>query len=468
MACADIDKAMAAGWACGRLLWANPVGIYRDDVFERVLVERLGPVRAPVSRSGRMLHVISTPYASGGHTRLLEKLVAANSAMSDVLVTRPYERSANTLRLAEDTKVFCDPAGFDVPDVAALLCGYREVVLYIHPDDIHAALAVGLARRQQADLRVIFVNHADHAFSFGFFSSDMVAEVSTFGFQLSQKKRQLPSGFLGIPVQLGGEYAACVARPGALHVISAGSALKFKPSNGASFPALAMNILRHIPDSRVTVIGPRLSANPWWLLPKLCFPFRLRLSPVVPYPEYLQLVREASVYVDSIPMGGGTALPEVRSLGSPVTGVETGATGYTPFDETKYADATALVNALKAYAASGSGEILERNNNPELLRAAGENHDIEAVSLRLRAMLERAHVFAPIADIGVADTGFYEKQWQERGVVNIDRDVVAFVLGMPRGEQWPVIRAMLLAMGWGPRVRFFFRYIRVALSCGVR
>ncbi|MDP2226973.1 MAG: hypothetical protein Q8J78_05815 [Moraxellaceae bacterium] len=462
----DADSAAKAAWACGRLLWSNQVGVYRDDVLEPALLSRwesawpLSDKLPPCG--GRILHVISTPYAAGGHTRLLEKLAAMSPEHSDVLVTRPFGHDGKVLRVPSSTRVICSEQGYGVVALAEMILGYGKVLLHIHPDDIDTSLAVGLARSRRP-IRVIFVNHADHAFSFGFHSSDVVAEVSVFGFQLSAEKRRVSSSFLGIPVPSGANYEVCQPRAGALHLVSAGSSLKFRPAEDLSFPVLAMALLERFPDARMTIVGPNLRNNWWWYLPQLRYPRRLRLYPVLPYAEYLAVVRAASLYLDSLPMTGGTVLPEVRAQGIPVSGLMTGATGYTPLDATKYPDLSALLDGVAGLMVTGGGDLLARNNDAALLAASVSNHDGNAVWQRLMDILESGKLFAPIAAIGKVDTGFYERQWRQHGVAKIDREVIAYVLALPSEERAPLMMKMWRAMGWRQRCRLLFRRLAAAL-----
>lgn len=457
----DDGHALSAGKAYARLLWVNPTGVYRDDDFEENLISRHeGSFELGLPLKNKVLHLVSMPYQSGGHTRLLEKLVSLLPEESDVLVAWPFVMDACVLRVAESVNVFCRPDGYTIAALAEILSRYDVVVLHIHPDDLMSSVAIGLARRRR-HLRVIFINHADHAFSYGLCSADIVAEVSSFGSSLSQNKRSVVSSFLGIPVA-SVEFSPCRISHNrdALHIFSAGSTLKFRPSNGYSFPQLVQTILRSLPNAKMTVIGPSIK-NVWWWLPKIFFPHRLKLYSVLPYKKYMELVREADIYIDSVPMGGGTALPEVRAQGIPVTGLLTGALGYTPFDEAKFSQTDDLLFELKKFSRGESTTIVDVNNSPQLLSAAFENHNLAEVGKRFRKLLAENIIFNAPGNIIFNDVTFYEKQWVERGMANIDRDVIAYVFELKGEARRKVMGLMIGAMSWRQRFRLFFRYVSI-------
>lgn len=429
----DVKEVMGWGEVYGRILYANQGGVYRDDDFEELLISRCAAENRAVFekvKTLKELHVISAPLATGGHTRLMEKIIGLREG-GDVLISRPVMDVSDKLRLPRGTKIYCKEHGFDVSGLIEILAKYKTIFLHINPDDLLASVAVGVVRRSISN-RVIFVNHADHVFSFGFCCSDLVAEVSSYGFSLSQKKRGVSSSFLGIPMNLVDlkkiEFNAVSRRDAYFEILSAGSPLKYKPNAVLSFPRLARRILKEIPSARVTIVGPEFWVNWWWWLVKLRNPYRLRILKSMPYDEYISTLAGVSIYLDSLPMTGGTALPEVRSKGIPVSGILSGSSGYTPFDAAKFSDIDRLVEALRDYSL-GNGDILfRRNNDQNTIDSAFRVHGLPALKRRLDRMVDDDEIFRPYDDGTFFDTCFYRDQWRSEGVINISLSSFKFFL----------------------------------------
>lgn len=428
-----IDDIIGWGEVYGQLLQTNHAGVYRDDDFEKLLVSKYSNENEINSKQTKLLkelHVISEPLATGGHTRLMEKMIALRKC-ADVLITRPVVDVESKLRLPCDTRIYKKTQGFDIAELIEILVKYKTIFLHINPDDLLSSIAVGVVKKKTG-VQVIFVNHADHVFSFGFLCADLVAEVSSYGFFVSEKKRAVRSSFLGIPLQLDkfekiepnlpshkGKY---------FEILSAGSQLKFKPSAALSFPTLAALILKEIPAARITIVGADICLNWWWWLTKLSNPARLRLLKSMPYDKYISTLTCADVYLDSLPMGGGTALPEVRSKGIPVSGILSGSSGYTPFDATKFLNNDALVASLREYSVAGSGIISNLNNDKNVIDSACWVHGPRVIKQRLDGIVDSGVIFRPYDDITIFDIDFYRKQWIEDRVVNVSMSSLRFFL----------------------------------------
>lgn len=107
-------------------------------------------------------------------------------------------------------------------------------MLHIHFDDIAAVIACGLVKRTQP-LQVYFVNHADHAFTYGSSVADYYFQLSSYGARLDRLKSIAgQTSFLGIPVAgIKPEISPAAAKnTPALKFFSSGSAMKFRPFAG--------------------------------------------------------------------------------------------------------------------------------------------------------------------------------------------------------------------------------------------
>lgn len=423
----DINKILEIGGIFGGLYWRNNCGVYRDDFFEeRVfnLLTRFG-CGADVCKDERIIHIISTPYRTGGHTRLLERLLEFIPERSDVLITRPYDDTFSALKHSCADNVYYSPAGFSIYDIKKIVDKYPVVFLHIHPDDIAAASAVCLSRRCN-NKKVIFINHADHVFSFGLSSADVIAEVSAFGMELSSRYRGRNSYYLGIPLDVNEFNKINLVKKQEYILLSAGNSMKYRPFKNISFPNLADKILQEISYITIYIIGPEKN-DPWWSLVEKKFPDRLKIIKSLPYHEYIQLVKQVDLYIDSLPMSGGTALPEMRSLGVPVTGVLTGATGYTPLDGTKFKSINEMIGQIRIYLETGEGEIFYRNNNDNILSQSMVCHGKTFVKKRYIDLLNGCIQNEIILDNSYNVFDYYVSDWNENNTINTCRADLKFL-----------------------------------------
>jgi hypothetical protein len=460
-----LQDVFAWGGVYGELLSANYFGVYRDDSFEELLVsryikEKTTSFSVPVDASGE-LHIVSEPFATGGHTRLLERLVSMRGG-GDVLVTRPLSCIDNRLRLSADNEVFFKVDGFEVDEIVDIVKMYKTIFLHVHPEDLSACVAVGVIKKL-GEIKVILVNHADHVFSFGFYCADLVAEVSGYGFYLSQVRRQVKSSFLGIPLEmknLSEIFERDIQSAGEVNIFTAGQALKYKPSKEFSFPVVASKILSEIPQARITVVGPNLWSDWWWWCVKFKNIKKINIVKALPYDRYVELLDGADVYVDSFPMTGGTVLPEIRSRGIPVTGILSGSIGYTPFDATKFDTSETLVSELKRFF-SGRGGIMTSNNSAEIIDLAQSVHGMLAVSQRLDHIVSSNEGSAPPSGVKSYDIDFYGRQWRSEQVVSLSRHSILFLFNSAFWGDYKLLRALVRFLTVKQAFEFFLKILRV-------
>ncbi|MBM7251365.1 hypothetical protein JTY84_26030, partial [Citrobacter freundii] len=196
----------------GSLLWFNNVGIYGLADIESELCDLCYNSKKwheTIGCSPNELFVVSEPYLTGGHTRLMERLSQYCENKPDLLITRmPH----NTDVVARMETFFNKITGIYVSKNNYLMHVYRlvekiqhynKVVLNIHPDDISAVISCGIAKKNNPKLKVFFVNHADHTFSFGQTIADLWFELSEFGRRIDVLRNlKTEKSFLGIPLDI--------------------------------------------------------------------------------------------------------------------------------------------------------------------------------------------------------------------------------------------------------------------------
>jgi hypothetical protein len=335
------EAAMQAAEMLGRLNWYNNDGRLSDELLEVELTELYGPrieKSAPASSEAvGWMHIISEGNDFGGHTPLMLNIVeglASRNAHQTVAVTRTLsEIYINRLRaLGVNARILRGTIIERASEVFSLGLNADCIVLYIHPDDAGVAIAARLLRARGK--KVLFVNHADHAFSFGSGAADVVLELSGIGWNLTSKYRAANSqSFLGIPIQQS--LPAPIRASSTLArlngpIISMGASYKYRPFKELSFPDFLIKFLTQT-DKNFDLIGPS-GREPWWSEVKLRYPDRVRFLGQLPQSEVRARLAEAVAYVDSFPMAGGTAFSQALLNGCTVFKPSKNAGGYSLAD----------------------------------------------------------------------------------------------------------------------------------------
>lgn len=332
----DADRAFSIAEWIGRFLAMNSCGIYRFDDLEQILAGRLPkpPEQNPFLMK-QEIHLASEIYTHGGHTRLIQNLLDSAGGDADVLVVRQSVISPSILKV-DKGRVIPLSAVSSVEqawEIMNNLVSYRNIFVHIHPDDIVSAAALKRLKPVLKNSKIIFVNHADHLFSFGLASADIVFEISSYGWALrGRRKTEEISSFIGIPLMPSQTVDVSLARRSL--IVSGGDAYKFKPTAGASIQKNIKFLLRSNHSLNAVIIGP-CWYNYWWWSLRLEFGKRLALRARLPYKAYVDYLATCSVYLDSYPVTGGTAFTEALTRGCNVAGMIGPISGYGVADELK-------------------------------------------------------------------------------------------------------------------------------------
>ncbi|MES2105899.1 MAG: hypothetical protein V4634_17900 [Pseudomonadota bacterium] len=416
------DQAISMSRFLGDLLWKNSVGQYELARLELLLLQKYGgeftPGAAPAQRC-EYLHVLTKAYDTGGHTRIVEHLLSS-AALADAAVQIVETVEPNALRKLSRARHGCAllprQAGSKqkIQGLIDIFAQHATVILHVHPYDIETVLAAALTARFFG-VKVLLYNHADHVFSYGHGIADRVLEVSYFGWALrTQRNIQDKSVYAGIPLKFPEKVPSFSPDSSneAAYLASAGTAYKYKPSDQFSFPQFVLEYAR-IRQDRLVVIGPSLWSDWWWWKVRLTLGSRVSFYKKMPHDKYLGFLMQAKAYVDSFPLTGGTAFPEIFSLGIPSFGVLTGSHGYSPADQLKSASRQELVADLAAFLATQQRGKLE---TAAILAQIHDAHGIENVADRIRYAydLRKDEKQPPWENPGTIDARFYEKIWASR------------------------------------------------------
>ncbi|MBN3116414.1 hypothetical protein H4F46_16090 [Pectobacterium brasiliense] len=346
----SLNNALQKSQRLGNLLWDNNIGIYDINELENSLSERYKKEMddkevyelAPSSTEGE-LFIVSQPYYTGGHTRLMERLSSFLEKKPDLLITRNVDDDMiirmngffNNVFLYSE-KIFPDDKR-RIFELAKKIRSYKNVILNIHPDDIHAVIACSLVKKIDSTIRFFFVNHADHTFSYGSSIADIWFEISEFGRRVdSLRNLTAKKSFLGIPIEGISLYkernnTSQNIKDGDIFFTAAAS-YKYNAIKGKSFNKIISHVIKKYPKSNIYIIGCDLIKDPWWIIEKIKYRDKIKLIENVNYENYLKITKDASVYIDSYPIPGGTAFSEQYFSNKTCTGLISPLQGYSPIE----------------------------------------------------------------------------------------------------------------------------------------
>lgn len=416
------EAVLGAGATLGRLLWANPVGPVEDEALEVALHDRFGAsfARAADSagieaRSVDRLHVISEAFDFGGHTRLLEEILAIQARQGSVAVA---VTTSMTARFAERCSEIGAPVhrlnGSLVDRATSLIAigrRARRVMLHIHPDDLGAAIAARVLSNEGRE--VVFLNHADHLFGFGHGAATVVAEIGGFGWRLTSERRTARAQhFLGIPAPpLQRPTDDATARTMADGpILSVGSAHKYRPDGSHDFPAFLMTLMSRT-DRPVELIGPSPD-DPWWQPVLARYGNRLRILSTLPFEATLARLANAACYVDSFPITGGTAMTQGLMAGKTVFAPPYPAGGYSLADALRAPSIQAMTQQILDFLSSGR----EPTEQSAMRQRIAAEFGTAAFERRLSRLEDGAEDPPPHEMLSAAqDLDYHTDAWRRRG-----------------------------------------------------
>lgn len=464
----DVQPAFALAQWLATVLWKNHSGIYRLDALETSLLEKLPP--PPRSHSdlehaqAHEVHLATEVYRAGGHSPLMAHLIRHADRPVKVVLTRmqDLDTAATVLGVSVDQVRGVGHESDAVAKVHALvqlLTQGNRVIASIHPNDVLAAVALRMAKQLRSDLQIGFVNHADHVYSVGIGAADSVFEISAYGWGLRQARRtQAQSSFMGIPIQAREHMQHGTPNRGAPAFLSGGSPYKFRPLPGMSLPPVLWKLLAQHPNATLTVLGPTRRDWWWWRL-RVQAGRRMRIQQAIPKEQYQQLLSTCTVYIDSHPLLGGTALPEALMSGCHVAGIRGVAWGYSLADELLSPDPDAFL-ATCAKLVKHDAESMGRQQ--AVRSSCKKYHDPVAVRARLETALSGQQVHPPFdeAQHTANRTRPLESHWeQDARLLHPGRNECPLA---QQDKQWLALRHLrhFGPLSWSTLKILFYAFVR--------
>lgn len=275
------------------------------------------------------LHVLTTGYNTGGHTRVIERWIqnAPINQSHSVLFTNYKEFNMKTLEQNVKNKngniIFLDnQLSIDEKALSLRKIGfeYQYIVLHVHMDDIIPMLAFGTEKFTRP---ILFYNHASHLFWIGKSISDVVLDLEKNDSVTLVNRNIKNSCFLGIPSEKliyskkdKYEIRKNLNLPvDKKIIITAGSEVKYRPIGNDHYG----NIINKMLDENTIcyIIGIDKKNKYWKKYIKNSNGHIIPLKYINFNNGFLDYIAAADLYIDSYPFCGGTAMIDAISQGVP-------------------------------------------------------------------------------------------------------------------------------------------------------
>lgn len=384
-----IDK--LAAFAC-----SHYNGKFSDNVLENELLKIADtiPLESKVLvKKDTMLHVVTECYPIGGHTKVVNEWISHMDSFEHycVLLNQVGEIPTWLKKTCGERLIVLDQR-LTYLEKAQLLRNLaidkEYVILHVHMNDPIPILAFG---HRSFPRPVIFYNHADHLFWLGVSISDLVIDLRKTGQDITIFARGARSSVIGyVPTSARRKHSKKEAKlllgfsPESKLVVSSGSSYKYV-TNDEFLGDMALDIINHV-DCNFIFIGPSSCKENRWK--KICDSSNSRIKAVgsiSDLSEYELYLDACDVYLDSHPLGSGTAV------------LQAGMRGDTPiltcsncWDVLKASYAVCSdVNELK-------GKLLDilqlKTERAEIIKLSGEiatRHSVENWSRNLEEVIKR-------------------------------------------------------------------------------
>lgn len=313
--------------------WLNPTGRYVDGRLENIaldigrkLVTDTSPSKVHKTSARRtILHVATTAYDAGGHTRVFTNWIKNDESSDHSLVllnqgSQPVPEGLPAIvgKRGGELTIFPSETSRLVKArrLRELARNFDAIVLHHHPNDLVPLVA--LADEQLPPVAIF--NHADHVFWIGVSIADTVIEFREEGAELSKDKRNANHCMiLPLPLERSfrelnkQEARAKLQIPNdQVMLLSIGAQYKYEPNETHNFFATISKVLDENPTAEAYVIGP---PSDWELSSiKDHLHERQHLLGVIGDPSLY--FAAADIYLCGFPYGSGLALLEAIRAGA--------------------------------------------------------------------------------------------------------------------------------------------------------
>lgn len=308
------------------------LGYFASSELEKPFLKLAKEIETPSEikfKKGSFLHVMTEAYAIGGHTRVVERWIDSSNIEekhSLIVLSQEHEELPNALTqivqkhngnvILLSRKELLERAKI----LRMISLEYEYIILHIHMWDPTAIVAYGTNAFTRP---VILFNHADHLYWCGSSIVDMLADLRDNDFY---KVRGIKNHFtLRIPFEknelitnykyLKEESRARLGLPLDTKIIlTVGGRHKYYPIANIEFCTLINEAIKDYDNVLCIGIGPTKDVGSW-----ACFGEKFMALGEIDYgSKYFDYLNACDLYIDSITMGGGTAMLDAIQFKKPV------------------------------------------------------------------------------------------------------------------------------------------------------
>lgn len=278
------------------------------------------------------LHVMTTSYLFGGHTRIVERWISSSPAEethSVVLLNQIKNQLPPYLEevITENGGILNQFTGdhnitIKANELRHLAQEFDYVILHHHMDDPIPLMAFGVPEFNRP---VINFNHAGHRFWIGRNATDLVIDIEESQQTITLDRRGIRNSMIiNLPHV---ERSEKIYEKKALRevlglpsdkqiIISMASAYKYKVLFEYNYPSMLENILTKKDTIIVIIIGVTSGENKHWVELENKFPHRLFLLGTLPHTDTEKYLQAADLYLDSYPYNSFTSLLDAITIGN--------------------------------------------------------------------------------------------------------------------------------------------------------
>lgn len=312
------------------------MGIFSSPELEKPFLDLAKTL--PISKnvqytSNSFLHVMTQSYTIGGHTRLVERWIdnsPVEQKHSIVLLNQQVEPIPHKLedvvhKHIGELYVFNENSLVDrALKLRELAMQYEYIILHIHMYDPTAIVAFGTDNFTRP---VIFFNHADHAYWCGASIIDMLADLRDN--DIAKTRRGIENVFtLRIPFEPNPKILAYPKSKEQSRldlglpldkkiILTVGGIHKYRPFAGCEFCELVSKAISSSENVVCYGIGPTLETGNWSMYGSKF----VALGSLDYGEQYFDYLNACDVYINSIPIGGGTAMLDALQFHKPILSI---------------------------------------------------------------------------------------------------------------------------------------------------
>ena len=350
-------------------------------------------------KKNSFLHVLTTGYNTGGHTRVVERWIdnAPEYQIHSVVFLTPNNDSMNVIEdiIKKHTGecIYFDkflPINEKALKLRKLALNYEYIILHTHMEDIIPLIAFGTEKFKRP---VLLYNHASLLFWTGKSIADIILDIVN-NDEITVVKRNIKNTFfLGVPSK---DIVYSISDKKLLReklglplnkkiIISSGSSQKYCIIDNDSY---ADTIKKLIDDNTYCyIIGISPNDKYWKQIQKETNGHIIPLGYIKFNEGYMDYLSCADLYIDSYPMTGGAAMIDVISRGIPAISIKTVDIQLDYFTSSSVYCNTKEEFILKAKKILNDN-IYAQSIVKELQKLLEENQSIKAWNKRVEKLIE--------------------------------------------------------------------------------